>query len=162
MLIIIGIYFTHNFTGACFLIFDHLLTSPCSHWWVKGSTRSAILHTRQTHRSGSMGLKTSTYVCRLQIRSMCTRECCPHSSREACSLCAPQTFLSQFLVCVVHERTGRNLKHAGRFPAMAYGTLVAGLAGWKAVQRYRSIRGSTTSPNGGWLLNIFIRQAISA
>jgi len=45
---------------------------------------------------------------------------------------------------------------------MAYGTLVAALAGWKAVQRYRSVLSSSASVDGGWLLDIFIRQVISA
>jgi hypothetical protein len=60
----------------------------------------------------------------------------------------------------MHETTTENIIE--RFPAMAYGTLVGALAGWKAVQRYRSVLGSTTSSNVGWLLDIFIRQVISA
>jgi hypothetical protein len=45
---------------------------------------------------------------------------------------------------------------------MAYGTLVAALAGWKAFQRYRYIPQGANGPGGGWLLDIFIRQVISA
>jgi len=45
---------------------------------------------------------------------------------------------------------------------MVYGTLVAALAGWKAIQRYWSILSSSTSVDGGWWLDIFIWQVISA
>ena len=47
-----------------------------------------------------------------------------------------------------------------RFPALTYGTLVAVLAGWKGVQRYRDTRGSTPCSNAQWLVDIFIRQVI--
>jgi len=43
---------------------------------------------------------------------------------------------------------------------MAYGTLVAFLAGWKGIQRYRSDTFGGTK--GQWLIDIFIRQVISA
>lgn len=53
-------------------------------------------------------------------------------------------------------------KYVERFPSMVYGTLVAALAGWKAFQRYKQIPKGTTIVDGGWLLDIFIRQVISA
>lgn len=59
------------------------------------------------------------------------------------------------------DERGRNLKSCARFPALAYGTLVAFLAGWKGIQRYRSIHGDTKSTNGEWLIDILIRQVIS-
>ena len=84
--------------------------------------------------------------------------------------------LSTFrLTCVAHlsaiasgmhgphaSRTEPLLKLVERFPALAYGTLIVVLAGWKGVQRYRDTRGSTSRSNGQWVLDIFIRQVISA
>lgn len=57
--------------------------------------------------------------------------------------------------------TKLQLKFVERFPALAYGTLVAALAGWRGVQRYKDTRGSIARSNGNWLLDIFIRQVIS-
>jgi hypothetical protein len=57
------------------------------------------------------------------------------------------------------NRREQELNYIKRFPALAYGTLVAVLAGWKGIQRYR--QGNTSLSNGQWLLDIFIRQVIS-
>lgn len=48
------------------------------------------------------------------------------------------------------------LTHVERLPALTYGTLIAVLAGWKGIQRYRA-HGSTSRSNGQWLVDIFIR-----
>jgi len=48
MLIIVGIYFTHDFTGVYLTILaDFPLTSPYSYWWVQCSMHSATLQARQ-------------------------------------------------------------------------------------------------------------------
>lgn len=87
MLVIIGIYFTHNFTGAYSPLYhsEYFLTSLCSYWWVRDPMLDIALHAWQTHRSGCTELKTSTYAFQRQIRPMCTRGCRTHSPPKACS-----------------------------------------------------------------------------
>jgi len=46
------------------------------------------------------------------------------------------------------------------FPTLAYGTVIAALAGWIGIKRYRYTCGGATTPTGKWLLDIFIRDSL--
>jgi hypothetical protein len=108
-----------------------------------------------------MGLKTSTYVCQRQIQAMCTRESLLYSPSNLYLTYAAN--ISTIVFGMYIPRANRTkLTQAERFPALAYGTLVAVLAGWKGVQRYKNALGGASRSKGQWLLDIFIRQVISA
>ena len=52
MLIFVGAYFTHDFTGVYLtLLADFLLTYPYSYWWVQCSMHSAALQTKQSRHA---------------------------------------------------------------------------------------------------------------
>ena len=118
MLIIIGIYFTHNFTGVYFSCLSGFpLTSPYSNWWVQVSMVDTTLHTRfDRHTVTGLWHRRFLLMCADRRYSLYifVSAVLILPFRSSPYIC--RNLFYQFLVCLAHVRTKLRLKACRKDP----------------------------------------------